>query len=363
MFARAPAVDPRQQAHRVAALSGAGMEIIAATHEGLSLATPAGQALLEHDMQATLTDVRAKATEAHTIALKVEPVPPEHVVSMLLPLWQRKRPASRSFDHAAALKSFYRHLPQGDRTDWRDVKTSHVKAWVKTFEAEGIALNTGKTRLSKLRSMFDLAIAGDESSDIPRDNPCNVGKLSLLVNLHHKGSKQHKKETQPTLAEMHALWKTAQKPIFGKNRNQPWGDKLLKRHEHFKWVLRLSHFGFRPTEVTQIQAGDLEEYNGRVFVHVRAVDAVSGKVVFLGGDKRYPLKKIKTGDSSLRLVPLHKNIAADFKAFVARVTSKPSDFIFACFVYDKGKNVKRIAMWTPDRRPILTPRSPEVVSV
>jgi len=26
-------------------------------------------------------------------------------------------------------------------------------------------------------------------------------------------------------------------------------------------------------------------------------------------------------------------------------------------------DVKRIAMWTPDRRPILTPRSPEVVSV
>jgi len=29
----------------------------------------------------------------------------------------------------------------------------------------------------------------------------------------------------------------------------------------------------------------------------------------------------------------------------------------------KGYVVKRIAMWTPDRRPILTPRSPEVVSV
>lgn len=278
---------------------------VVAVHEGLSLATVAGQALWQDDTRRALAKAHADFASARPFAFErtISTIEPEYTWDGLFELWKRKTDPKRTEQHPHTLRLLKEILGE---MDYREVTPQHIDKFIKGMDERGIS----KPMQVKIRER----VSGMFSAAVPLVIPFNPCKGVTI------DGKVEKTKVRPFSGEQErAILATATKTRYGG-----------KRHTEAMWLLHLEAFmGCRIREPSQLQCGDVGVESGVPVIHFRQECAETGR--------KHPEKSIKTDEE--RTMPLHpalwdkkhpRYVGADFRKFAKGDAGK---FIFAAFEY------------------------------
>jgi len=227
--------------------------------------------------------------------------------------WKKTRNPSHTRDQQATIRLLKkqfgdincRHFTPHQAAEFRDAQSASGETTPYMVKA----------RLGHLKAMFARAAQDPTSPFYGMPNP----GTGVLV----RGVEHVPVETLPfSPPQVRQLLDTAARIRFGDNEQK-------KRHREVMWALRLlAYTGCRPSEILQLQGGDVVAEHGVKFLRIQETDALTWQP--------HPRKSIKTDED--RVVPLHKDVL-DFFDYAANFAKDA--FIFSAFKWHKnGYRVK-----------------------
>ena len=266
---------------------------------------PAHRASETAEIQAAIfEDMRRQQAEAeelastHALVAKADGKPRSIGNGMreLFDLWVKRKGAKITRNHKATVERFI--AVSGDLSV-RDIKRDHIRAFYTANEAEKLGRAAQEKHRDHLKALFAMALSEGWIDAAPT--------AGIMLNAAPREEGDDDDDGKPfTPAQLRHILAKAQETRFG-------GD----RHDDYMLILRtLIYSGARSEEIAQLRPDDIETIDGVPAMRIR---------------ERPELLTSVKNKPSRRIVPLHKEIAAD----VLARAGDGNEWLFPSLLHDK----------------------------